>query len=100
MKNALLFGAAENVVEAPLFAELGGFGPFLGRRNLGVRDPLYCRVLTFNDGKRRNVIVVTDMIASGQLACRLLRMELAGEYSLFPESIMFVGTHTDRKSVV
>ena len=39
MKNALLFGAAENVVEAPLFAELGGFGPFLGRRNLGVRDP-------------------------------------------------------------
>ena len=94
MKNALLFGAAENVVEAPLFAELGGFGPFLGRRNLGVRDPLYCRVLTFNDGSRRNVIVATDMIASGQLACRLLRMELAGEYSLFPESIMFVGTHT------
>ena len=42
MKKTLLFGAAENVVEVPLFAELGGFGPFLGRRNLGVRDPLYC----------------------------------------------------------
>ena len=94
MKGQLLFGAAENVVDTPLFAELGGFGPFLGRRNLGVRDPLYCRVLTFNDGSRRNVIVATDMITSGQLACRLLRMELASEYSLYPESIMFVGTHT------
>ena len=94
MNSQVLAGAAASVVEVPLFAELGGYGPFRGRRNIGVRDPLYCRVLTVNDGTRRNVIVITDMIASSQLHCRLLRMELAEEFSLFPESIMFAGTHT------
>ena len=87
-------GAAENVIEVPLFAELGGYGPFLGRRNLGVRDDLYCRVLTVNNGSRRNVIVVSDIISSGQLQCRLMRMELAEEFAIYPESIMFMGTHT------
>ena len=87
-------GAAENIIEVPLFSELGGYGPFLGRRNIGLRDPLYCRVLTVNDGNRRNVIIVTDTIASDELNCRILRMELASEFALYPESIMFLGTHT------
>ena len=87
-------GCAENIVEVPLFAELGGYGPFLGRRNLGVRDPLYCRVLTVNDGGRRNVLVVTDTIASDEKQCRVLRMELASDFALYPESILFMGTHT------
>ena len=60
--NQVCVGAAENTVEVPLFAELGGYGPFKGRRNIGVRDPLYCRVLTVFDGVRRNVLVITDMI--------------------------------------
>ena len=87
-------GAAENVIEVPLFAELGGYGPFLGRRNIGVRDNLYCRVLTVNNGTRRNVIVVSDIISSGQVQCRLMRMQLAEEFALYPESIMVMGTHT------
>lgn len=94
MSSFLAVGAAEKVVEVPLFAELGGYGPFRGRRNIGVRDPLYCRVLTVNDGERRNVLVITDMIASSQLHCRMLRMELAEEFSLYPDAIMFAGTHT------
>ncbi|MBR2374233.1 MAG: hypothetical protein IKA87_08405 [Lentisphaeria bacterium] len=94
MTQRVLVGAAEAVVEVPLFAELCGFGPFRGRRNIGVRDPLYCRVLSVNDGTRRNIVVVTDMLASSQIHCRLLRMELAEEYAIFPESIMFAGTHT------
>ena len=94
MSGQILFGAAENIVDVPLFAELGGYGPFRGRRNIGVRDPLWCRVLTFNDGIRRNMIVVTDMISSGQLHCRMLRMELAEQFALYPESILFMATHT------
>lgn len=90
----ITLGCAENIVDVPLFAELGGYGPFLGRRNLGVRDPLYCRVLTVNDGTRRNVIVVTDTISSNEKFCRVLRMELASDFAIYPESIMFMGTHT------
>ena len=100
MSGAIRFGAAENIVEVPLFAELGGYGPFHGRRNIGVRDPLYCRVMTFNDGSRRNVVIVTDMISSGQLHCRLLRMELAEQYALYPESVMFLATHTHSAACV
>ncbi len=87
-------GCAENIVEVPLFAELGGYGPFLGRRNRGVRDPLYCRVLTVGDGARRNVVVVTDTIASDQALCRALRAELAAAFALDPAAVMFVATHT------
>ena len=94
MSSTVLVGAAEMIVEVPLFAELGGYGPFRGRRTIGVRDPLYCRVLTVNDGNRRNVVIITDMIASSQLHSRLLRMELAEEFSLYPDGIMFAGTHT------
>ena len=94
MSSAVLVGAAEKAIDVPLFAELGGYGPFKGRRNIGVRDPLYCRVLTVNDGTRRAVIIITDMIASSQLHSRMLRMELAEEFSLFPDAVMFAGTHT------
>ncbi len=87
-------GCAENIIEVPLFAELGGYGPFLGRRNRGVRDPLYARVLTVNDGVNRNVVVVTDTISSSEIECRKLRMELASEFVIDPEGIMFIATHT------
>ncbi len=87
-------GCAENIIEVPLFAELGGYGPFLGRRNRGVRDPLYARVLTVNDGNSRNVVIVTDTISSSEIECRRLRMELASEFVIDPEGIMFIATHT------
>ncbi len=87
-------GCAESIVEVPLFAELGGYGPFLGRRCLGTLDPLYCRVLTVNDGVRRNVVVVTDTILMDGKLCRVLRAELASDFAIYPESILFVATHT------
>jgi len=87
-------GCAENIIEVPLFAELNGYGPYLGRRNLSVRDPLYARALTVNDGQARNVIIVTDTVTMDELECRRLRAELATEFVIDPEGIMFIGTHT------
>ena len=87
-------GCSENVIEVPLLAELNGYGPYLGRRNLGVRDPLYARALTVYDGQSRNVIIVTDTVTMDELECRQLRAEMATEFILDPEGIMFIGTHT------
>ena len=87
-------GCDENIIEVPLFAELAGYGPFLGRRNLGVRDPIYCRALTFYDGQRRNLIVVSDVMASNDKECRTMRGSLAERYGLDPSGILFIATHT------
>lgn len=87
-------GCAEKVLEVPLLAELAGYGPFLGRRNLGVRDPLYCRVLSISDKLERNLIIVTDVMASAETECRPMRKQLSESFEIRPEGILFVATHT------
>ncbi|MBR2373885.1 MAG: hypothetical protein IKA87_06605, partial [Lentisphaeria bacterium] len=87
-------GVAESQLTVPLFAELYGYGPFRGRRNIGTRDPLFCRVMTINDGNRRNVVVTTDAVVTDDLDARILRAKISIEHGILPKGIMFVGTHT------
>ena len=51
--DILRVGCSDAEIPVPLFTELYGYGPFLGRRNRGVRDPLHCRVASFFDGNER-----------------------------------------------
>lgn len=90
----MLVGVAEKALNVPLFAELYGYGPFRGRRNIGTRDPLYCRVMTFNDGNTRNMIVTTDAVVTDDLDARILRAKIAIEHGMLPQGIMFAATHT------
>ena len=90
----LELGYAEQILEVPLFAEMHGYGPFVGRRNLGTHDPLYCRTVTFNDGNRRNMIIYTDTLTSCDLQVRTMRAELAVLLGMSPDGIMFIATHT------
>ena len=53
-------GCAEEALEVPLFVELYGYGPFIGRRNLGAHDPLYCRAFYFDDGRNRAMFITAD----------------------------------------
>lgn len=92
--NQVKVGCAEKIIDVPLFAELAGYGPFLGRRNLGVRDPIYCRALTFDDGHHKNIIIVSDVMASNDRECRAMRGSLGESYGLEPGGILFVATHT------
>lgn len=87
-------GVAETVLEVPLFTELYGYGPFLGRRNIGIRDPLYCRALTVTDGNRRNLIIVTDAVVTDDLDARILRARLSVELGILPQGILLAATHT------
>ncbi|MCX6985633.1 MAG: hypothetical protein NT118_12930 [Lentisphaerae bacterium] len=87
-------GYAERILEVPLFTEMYGYGPFAGRRSLGVRDPLYCRAATFNDGKWRNMIIYTDTCTTCELQARTMRVELASKLGMRPDGIMFIATHT------
>ena len=60
--SVLHVGCSEAEIPVPLFTELYGYGPFLGRRNRGVHDPLHCRVASFGDGDDRLIVVTNDLV--------------------------------------
>ncbi len=90
----LRVGCAEKIIDVPLFAELYGYGHFDGRRNQGVQDPLYARGYSFFDGKKRALIIYSDICVSNTEACRVMRSEISARFRLDPDGIAFVATHT------
>ena len=90
----LQLGCAQKIIEVPLFAELFGYGPFTGRRNLGTHDPLYCRAAVFDYGSSKAVIIYSDLTESIDEQCRLMRSRLAKQFHFPPENIAFTSTHT------
>lgn len=87
-------GCAEKVLKVPLFIELHGYGFFAGRRNLGTCGDLYCRAFSFYDGDRRAMIIYTDSLMVNDAYARELRMKIAAKYSINPDYITFVATHS------
>ena len=87
-------GCAEQQLDVPLFAELYGYGQFLGRRNRGIHDPLFCRVFSFNDNGERAMIVYTDICSTDDVYAREMRGKLACRFGILPERIAFAATHT------
>ncbi|NLE68476.1 MAG: hypothetical protein GX608_13745 [Lentisphaerae bacterium] len=87
-------GAASGVIEVPLFTELYGYGPFLGRRNRGVHDPLRCRAGSFFDGKRRVIVISNDLVTMSRSAARAVRAGIYSQTGTDPAGIMVCGSHT------
>ena len=87
-------GCAEEILEVPLFTELFGYGPFQGRRNQGVHDPLYCRAFFFDDGKNRAMVVYSDICVMDQLYAEEMRSVISKTHHIAPECIAFTATHT------
>lgn len=87
-------GCAETEFKVPLFVELFGYGPFASRNNIGTLEPLYCRAFCFNDGKKRAMILYSDICSIDDLYARELRARIATKLHMNPESIAFVATHT------
>ena len=89
----LLLGCAEAEIPTPLFVELYGYGPFLGRRNRGVRDPLYCRAASFRSGADRLIIIVSDLVTMDPDAAWRVRSEIGRRLGMCPTHIMVAATH-------
>ena len=87
-------GCAEKVLKVPLFIELHGYGFFAGRRNIGTCEDLYCRAFSFYDGSNRAMIIYTDSLYVNDAYARELRNKIAAAYSIHPEYITFVATHS------
>ena len=69
----LRIGCAEKELDIPLFAELYGYGPYAERKTRGQTSPLYCRAFSFNDGKRRAMVIYTDVCSTDDAYAREMR---------------------------
>ena len=87
-------GCAEKVLEVPLFIELYGYAFFARRRNQGTCGDFYCRAFSFNDGENRAMIIYTDTCTTDDAYAREFRGKIASKFSIHPECIAFVATHT------
>ena len=87
-------GCAEKILEVPLFTELYGYGHFASRRSNGVHEELFCRAFSFFDGKKRALIIYSDLCTTDDQFARELRAQIATRVRINPEGIAFVATHT------
>ncbi len=75
-------------------AELAGFGPYIHRYALDVRDRLYARAVAVSDGEHKWVLVSADLIGLDSGVVREARRIVNDETGLAPERAMLHATHT------
>lgn len=87
-------GCCSNVIDVPLFTELYGYGPFIGRRNKGILDPLFCRCASFSDDRTRLIIISNDLVTMDPERAWEIRNEVSVKTNTLPQNIMVCGSHT------
>ncbi len=73
---------------------LCGFGPFLNRVSVAVRDRLWARAMAVEQGGRRVVIVSCDLLGVSGATTAAVRERLRKTVGLEPSAVMIVCTHT------
>jgi hypothetical protein len=74
--------------------ELCGFGPYLHRYAIGVRDRLWARAIAIEQDGQALVLVSCDLIGVGLALTRKVRELVAAESPLPAEAVMVHCTHT------
>ncbi len=90
----LKVGCSSDVIPVPLFTELCGYGGFMGRRNRGVHDPLYCRVASFSSKGSRAIVITSDLLFMNRADSWNIRAEISCKLRMSGNSIMLCGSHT------
>lgn len=73
---------------------LAGFGPFLNRVSIGIRDRLWARAIAVEQGGCRAVVVSCDLIGVSMETTRLVRELAAATVGLSADEVMVACTHT------
>ena len=74
--------------------ELCGFGPFIQRRSVGVRDRLWAKAAAFEQNGTTLVLVSCDLIGLSPSIVRRVREVVREATGLKPEAVMVHCTHT------
>lgn len=77
----------------PMGVELAGYGYYLGRCALSVRDPLYARAVLLEEGDQRTLVISCDLLGLSKAVCREV-FDHAAQYGIAEERIIIVSIHT------
>jgi hypothetical protein len=87
-------GFAKTDITPRVGVEMCGFGPFLNRHSIGIRDRLWARAMAVGNGSKTIVIVSCDLIGFDRSTVSLIRSRVEAKTGLTPDSIMVHCTHT------
>ena len=87
-------GFAKTDITPRVGVELCGFGPFLNRHSIGVRDRLWARAMAVEHDGQRAVIVSCDLVGVRRALTHAVRARVADAAGVAPEAVMVHGTHT------
>ncbi len=87
------FGFAKRDITPRVGVELSGFGPYLHRQSIAVRDMLSARAMAISDGKRTIVLASLDLLLVSREVTEKTRKMVAEKYS-GPCDVIVHCTHT------
>jgi hypothetical protein len=87
-------GFAKTDVTPRVGVELCGFGPFINRHSIGVRDRLWSRAMAVEMGEKRAVVISNDLVMLELATVTRIRELIGAQTGLPPEAIMVHCTHT------
>jgi len=87
-------GFAKHDITPQVGGELCGFGPFLNRRSIGIRDRLWSRAMAVEQGGKTCVVISNDLIHLDLKDTNLIRQYVSADTGLPPEAVMVHCTHT------
>ncbi len=77
----------------PIGVELAGYGYYLNRRALSVRDPLYARAVLLETDYMRSLVISCDLLGLSKAVCAEV-FRHAQKLGIPKEHVMIVSTHT------
>lgn len=77
----------------PLGVELAGYGYYLGRCALSVRDPLYARAVLLEESGARTLIISCDVLGLSKAVCAEV-FQCAAQLGIPEERVVIVSIHT------
>lgn len=86
-------GFGKSDLTPPLGVELTGYGYYLNRCALSVRDPLYARALFLETEEAKSLIISCELLGLNRHICADVVVH-AMQYGLRPDQIIMVSVHT------
>jgi hypothetical protein len=87
-------GFARTDITPRVGVELCGFGPFLNRHSVGIRDRLWARAMAVRVGEQRAVVIACDLIGVAWQTTKRVRAMISESCGLAPDEVMVCCSHT------